>query len=128
MRPNQRVTLELTDSEPVVRYHSRIEGVDVDCLLLAAPIHQGRTVALSVGTKLRVTLFHNGGAHAFETAVVGREGFPVPLLRVERPIRMEALQRRQFFREPAVVRSLCSLTRSGRSEIQGVTRNIGGGG
>ncbi|MCC7495228.1 MAG: flagellar brake domain-containing protein [Fimbriimonadaceae bacterium] len=128
MRPLQRISLEVVDEQPPMRYPSRIEGVFGDYLTLAAPLRQGVPVPLHDGTSLRVTLFHAGGAHGFETQVIGREPGRVPLLRVSRPRRMEAIQRRQYFREPAVVRTLCGNSGEDGHEITGVTRNLGGGG
>lgn len=128
MRVNQRVTVEVTDTEPVERYRSRICAVEADHIKLAAPIQRGAPVPFSVGTSLRVTLFHGGGAHAFTTTVVGRETTPEPILKVSRPAELEALQRRQFFREPAVVKTLCSTKPDDELSVEGYTRNIGGGG
>jgi len=47
---------------------------------------------------------------------------------VRRPTRLIAIQRRQFFREPAVVETFCSKSPDYPSRIEGLTRNIGGGG
>lgn len=128
MKPNQRVSIEVVGSDPPERYPSRVENVGRDHLSLAAPFGQVGAVPLHVGTKLRVTLFHNGGAHAFDTAVVGRQAEPLPLLLVERPTRLEVLQRRQYFRQAAVVRSLCRADPDSPQEIEGLTRSLGGGG
>lgn len=128
MRANQRITVEVKDAEPPVRYQSRIENVTAEHIVLAAPLQGGVPVPLRVGTALRVTLFHAGGAHAFDTTIVGRQAEPTPVLQVERPTRMMALQRRQFFREPAVVKTLCMTTSEQALQIECVTRNIGGGG
>ncbi len=128
MRANQRVTLEVPDSDPPVRYHSRIEGVEAEYLTLAAPQYHGASLPLRPGTQLRVTLFHASGAHAFETVVLARESKPTPVLLVERPKRLVALQRRQYFREPAVVKTLCGNDPDSKLLISGLTRNLGGGG
>jgi c-di-GMP-binding flagellar brake protein YcgR len=128
MRPNQRVTFEVMDGEPGNRYVSRIEGVASDHLLLAAPFANGAPVLLRAGTPLRVTLFHAGGAHAFETAILARVPGTTPAYQVNRPERLLAIQRRQFFREPAVVETFCSKSADHPVRIEGLTRNIGGGG
>lgn len=128
MRPNQRVTIEVVGVEPVVRYASRIEGINKSDLLLSAPNQQSATIPFSVGTQLRVTLFHQGGAHAFETTVLGRQMRPVPVLVVQRPNQLESLQRRRFFRQAAVVRCRCRPAPDSDLVVDGLTRNLGGGG
>ena len=128
MRPNQRVTFEVLDGDPGNRYVSRIEGVAANHLVLAAPFAHGAPILLRNGTKLRVTLFHAGGAHAFETDIIGRVPGTIPAYQVNRPERLLAIQRRQFFREPAVVETFCSKSADHPTRIEGLTRNIGGGG
>lgn len=128
IRTNQRVTIERLDLDPPERYLSRIEGVDSEQIVLACPVRQGAPVPVHIGENLRVTLFHAGGAHAFQTVVVDRAAGQVNFLHVERPQRLEALQRRQFFREPTLLKTICSTAADGEQRVEGVTRNIGGGG
>lgn len=128
LKLNQRVTLEIPDADPPVRYTSRIEAVESDALLLAAPTVRLTPVPIQPGVSLRVTLFHNGGAHAFTTQVRDRDMVPMPVLRVELPERLEALQRRQYFRQPATVRTLCRTRDTVHALVAGLTRNLGGGG
>ncbi len=128
MRVNQRVTVEVLEGEPPERYASRIEGVTERHLALAEPVRDGAQVVLRVGTELRVTMFYGGGAHAFQTRVIGRDHLPTPVMLVDRPRRIETLQRRQFFRESAVVQTLCASTGEGPAQFEGLTRNLSGGG
>lgn len=128
MRPNQRISFEVLDGEQGNRHVSRIEGVAAQHLLLAAPFAHGTPVLLRNGTRLRVTLYHAGGAHAFETEVLGRVTAATPLYQVRRPERLIAIQRRQYFREPAVVETFCARDAHSPLRVEGLTRNIGGGG
>ena len=129
MKPNQRVAVEVTLDDVPTRFPSRIEDVTADCLVLAGPTERGQPLRLAAGTTVRVILFMDGGVHAFESVVVDCHLFPVAMLHVRRPQRIVALQRRKFFREPAVIRTLCS--RGGDEtelSIEGWTRNLSGGG
>jgi len=128
MRPNQKVSFEVLDGEPGNRHVSRIEGVSPEHLMLAAPLQHGAPVIFRNGTKLRVTLYHPGGAHAFETVILGRVNATTPAYQVKRPETLTAIQRRKYFREPAVVETLCSVDEDAPERVQGLTRNIGGGG
>jgi len=129
MKPNQRVAVEVTEYGEPMRFPSRVEDVTPECVVLAGPSEKGQPIRLADGARIRVVLFVDGGVHAFESVVVDSELFPVPLVKVRRPTRISALQRRMFFREPAVVRTLCRREADGADLcLEGYTRNLSGGG
>jgi c-di-GMP-binding flagellar brake protein YcgR len=128
MKPNQRVAVEIASEGELSRFPSRVEDVGAETVTLAGPTERGQPVRLASGTSLRVVLFHEGSVQAFDTVVVESELYPVPLLTVRRPQRLIALQRRRYFREPAVVRTLCRRNGGDEHQLEGYTRNLSGGG
>lgn len=128
MKPNQRVAVEVVDERGPSRFPSRIEEVASNHLTLAGPTDRGVPLRLAVGTQLRVVLFHDQGVHAFDTTVEQCDLYPIPLLRVHRPDRIVALQRRKYFREAASVRTICRHQSGEEIKLEGWTRNVSGGG
>ena len=129
MKPNQRVAVEVTEYGEPMRFPSRVEDVTPACVVLAGPSERGQPIRVADGSHIRVILFVEGGVHAFDSVVVDSELFPVPLVKVRRPTRITALQRRMFFREPAVVRTLCRREAGDETLcLEGYTRNLSGGG
>lgn len=128
MRERQRVTVEVPGHQPPLRYQSRIEGLLRDQVLLSSPLFDGEVLPIPLGATLQVTLYESGGAMAFETVVLHHAAEPVPVLVVQRPSRLAPVQRRRFFREPAVLPVLCRATPDSRPATDGLTRNVSGGG
>jgi len=120
--------LEVVDEHGPSRFPSRIEDVAADFLTLAGPSEKGQPVRLALGTQLRVVLFQDQGVHAFDTVVEQCDLYPIPLLKVRRPERIVALQRRKYFRESASVRTICRHSSGEEIKLEGWTRNVSGGG
>ncbi|NWG76709.1 MAG: PilZ domain-containing protein [Rubrivivax sp.] len=128
MRERQRVTVEVPGQDPPLRYLGRIEGLLRDQVLISSPLYGGEALPIPVGTPLLVTLYENGGPMAFESQVLHRGDGAVPVLSVTRPAALAPVQRRRFFREPAVLPVKCRSAASRTPTMGGLTRNLSGGG
>lgn len=94
---NRRVAVVILQGPYAGRYPSRIEDIG-DELLLAAPIHKGAIIRLSVGALIRVEISAEDGIYAFDTRVDSVVSEPVPFIQVKKPESSVRLQRREFVR------------------------------
>lgn len=128
MRLRQRVTVEVVGQQPPLRYTSRLESLESEHLLLTPPHFGGGVVPLEVGCRLQVTLFDDGTAQTFAAEVAEPLESDGARLRITRPRRLVPVQRREHFREPAVLPIRCRLAAGSPVAVHGLTRNVSGGG
>ena len=95
---NQRVELEAYVRGEWRRYPSRIEGVNDQHNLLAAPLKGGILEPVSIGSTVRATIVHKDRVFEFETVVADRRSSGIPYLVVEWPEELRVANRRAFFR------------------------------
>jgi len=95
---NQRVELEAFVQGEWRCYPSRIEGVDEQHILLAAPLKGGVLEPVSIGTTIKATIVYRDRVFEFDSVVVNRRRGDVPCLVVEWPQELRPANRRGFFR------------------------------
>jgi c-di-GMP-binding flagellar brake protein YcgR len=130
MRENQIVTIEIPPEGPRAQYASRVEALDNEGIVLAAPLEGNEVVPLFTGQRLAVVVAYgrSGEARRFITTVLWQRSHPLPLIKVARPERIERVQRRRFFREDVLLRGFCRRSTQIEPPVAMVTRNLSGGG
>ena len=106
LKPNTLVEIEVEKGEYKGVYHSRVEEVREDTLLLAMPIKRRRVVVLPEGLKVQVGIVRSGISYFFEATILRRLRSPLPLLVVNKPAEARKRQRRAWVRVPAVLNFL----------------------
>lgn len=103
LKVNQRVEIKILKSYYVGSYSSRVEGVEHDRVILAAPIKNGRVIPLQKGQLITVSYFGKTASFSFTTAVIEfREG-KVPIVIIAQPQQIVRIQRRNYLRLEACV-------------------------
>lgn len=132
---NQRVELEAYVRGEWRRYPSRIEGVNDQHILLAAPLKGGILEPVSIGSTVRATIVHKDRVFEFETVVADRRSSGIPYLVVEWPEELRVANRRAFFRLDVLLNMNYALLESegGLDELPtpekpGLIKNLSGSG
>lgn len=95
---NQRVEIEAVVRGKRQVYPSRIESLDEQGIVLAAPLRGGVLEPIRLGEPVKVVIPHRDSLYAFATAVVSRREGRIPYLVVEWPAELSAANRRAYFR------------------------------
>ena len=132
---NQRVELEAYVRGEWRRYPSRVEGVNEQSILLAAPLKGGVLEPVSIGSRIRATIVHQDRVFEFESVVVDRNRGNIPYLVVEWPQELRAANRRAFFRLDVLLNMNYALVGSEEEveevpipEKSGLIKNLSGSG
>ncbi|MDD2420812.1 MAG: PilZ domain-containing protein [Heliobacteriaceae bacterium] len=84
-------------------HKSRIEDVQKNTLILAAPFKAGVVISVRVGERLVFSKAMDNGIWLYQVQVLNRLAGKLPLLEVTKPVRAEKVQRRSFFRFPVAL-------------------------
>ena len=103
LRPNQLITLEISDGNKACAYASRIENLTDDTISVAAPMERGALVVPRPGTSIKAYLSNEQGRYFFISTVIAFEPEPIPILILRKPQKIEKGQRRHFLRVNATV-------------------------
>ena len=114
---------------------SRVEGVNEQSILLAAPLKGGVLEPVSIGSRIRATIVHQDRVFEFESVVVDRNRGNIPYLVVEWPQELRAANRRAFFRLDVLLNMNYALVGSEEEveeipipEKSGLIKNLSGSG
>ncbi len=134
LKLHQRVQLNILEGPYQGNYYSRIEDlVSDEAIVVALPLAVDNSpVLVSVGEKINVFYWDSMAQYAFEARVINRKGGVIPTITLERYSEVQRMQRRSYFRIPAMFRVVFNIERDGQSaELQlneGQTLDISGGG
>lgn len=103
LKPNTLVEIEVEKGEYKGVYHSRIEEVREDTLVLAMPIKRRKVVLLPEGLQIIVGIVRGGISYSFESTILRRIRSHLPLLVINKPGEARKRQRRAWVRVPAVL-------------------------
>ena len=130
---NQRVELEAVVRGEWQSYPSRIEILDDNGIVLAAPLRGGVLEPVRIGDQVRVTIPYKDSLYGFETSVIGRRTGQIPYLVVGWPTGVTAANRRAYFRldvllnmDYAVLESEEQLINPPLPEKRGLVKNLSG--
>jgi c-di-GMP-binding flagellar brake protein YcgR len=124
LRVNQRVEILVDESGQAEEFPSRIEALERDAFVVAAPMWKGVPRRLAIGTPIEIAMVTPTAMYEFSTTVVGCADRPIPTLTLKYPNVVNRIQRRQYVRldEVVPVRIGAPL----HSEV--MTVNVSGGG
>ncbi|MGI6119344.1 MAG: flagellar brake protein [Desulfosporosinus sp.] len=124
------VELIVAEGEYKGTYRTRIEDIGEKTFTVGAPIDHGVVVPLRKGTKVKFVFVDEAASYSFEGKILQRISVPIPMLVFELPDVVERIQRRKFFRVPALYPvSFQLVTEEGLSDpMKGTTLDISGGG
>ncbi|NLJ25753.1 MAG: hypothetical protein GX354_10125 [Firmicutes bacterium] len=133
IRVNQRVELEAVVRGEREHYPSRIEILDDNGIVLAAPLRGGVLEPLRIGDPVKITIQHKDSLYEFETSILGRRSGHIPYLVVKWPTGLTAANRRAFFRldvllnmDYAILGSEQVLIEPPIPEKRGLVKNLSG--
>ena len=128
----QLVEVEITEDENPVIYRTRVENITNSCIVLGAPMEQGRLVPLPPGTKIRVSYYDDKATYSFDSAVIDRNMGTLLQISIDRPISIRRTQRRNFVRIntklPVSYTIISDELPEAAYSQQGITLDVSGGG
>ena len=98
IRINQRIEIIVEDEETANLYHSRIEEVADDHLLLAMPSYRGLPILLIPGMEILVRFIQDGAVYQFKSVYRDKQRDPIPVWVVSPAFEITKIQRRSFYR------------------------------
>ncbi len=130
---NVNQLIEISLDEEGTKYKnlaSRIEEVTDQYLHLSIPTKKGQLLPFRVKQKLIIDLHNKGRFFQFDTTILDRKFYPIPILVVLKPESMKEIQRRHWVRVPATLRLRYCQTGEEKYRIinLGTTIDISGGG
>jgi len=132
--PGDHVELEVEGPRTQRLYHSLVQDVQGNSLVLAAPVEEGVIVPLRVGQSLSVVLRRKPYSYRFRTRVLRRKTGEIPTLTVDLRSKALRFQRREFVRVPVeleaqlVLRQTLEPTRRAPSQIRATVCDLSGSG
>lgn len=125
---NQLIEIEVEFNSFSQYLPSRVEGIDDKYLHIAAPIYKGGIVPLRGNQEIKVCFIYEGNFFVFYTKIVDRKREPIPLLIVEKPRKLNKIQRRGFVRLPVRLPFYFKVLPDGEEFEESMTLDISGGG
>ncbi|MBP2640086.1 MAG: ycgR 2 [Firmicutes bacterium] len=80
------------------QYHSRIEEIYPDSLVIAMPMSKGYPVMLSKGTTFYGRVTYKGSAYQFSSTLIEKKVHPLPVWIISPPSNIKQIQQRNFVR------------------------------
>lgn len=124
LRVNQRIEILVGEGDRSEQYPSRIEALERDRFIVAAPMWNGVPIRLPLGTSVEIALMTPTALYEFATLVVGAAERPVPTLTLIYPHVVNRIQRRQFVR----VEDTLPVRVGTPPRLDAITINVSGGG
>jgi c-di-GMP-binding flagellar brake protein YcgR len=124
LRVNQRIEILVWEGDKSEQYPSRIEALERDRFIVAAPMWNGVPMRLPLGTSVEIALMTPTALYEFATLVVGAAERPVPTLTLLYPNAVNRIQRRQFVR----VEEALPVRVESPNSLDAITINVSGGG
>ncbi|VBB08075.1 flagellar protein ycgr [Lucifera butyrica] len=120
----------VSNNKEIIKYHSRIEEITADRMMLAMPMSKGYPVLLRPGDIFEGKIIVKGNVYCFTSAFVDKKIVPLPVWIVSAPYDIKKVQLREFVRIDTIlsvqVQSLSSEQQEISLNLQ--TRDISGGG
>ena len=112
------------------QYHSRVEEIYPDSLVIAMPMSKGYPVNLSKGETFYGRVTHKGSAYQFSSTLIEKRVHPLPVWIISEPSNINQIQQRDFVRIDARLPvSLQVIQQNDIAEkINVLTKDISGGG
>jgi c-di-GMP-binding flagellar brake protein YcgR len=101
---NDIIQVQDMDDPDSLSYHSRVEDIAADHMMIAWPTSNGVLVPVHQNCTLSLSFVREDAAYVFKAVVRERKNSPVPLLKIQDLSSPERVQRRQFFRMKVPVR------------------------
>lgn len=127
---NRRLEIML-DQHPNEQFNSRIEDTSPQNLTIAMPIRKGYPIHLDRGARFYGKVFADGSVYHFQSSLLDKRIYPLPIWIVSLPSDIKKLQQRAFVRVEAMVPvSIQILTNVNEPStlINAITKDISGGG
>jgi c-di-GMP-binding flagellar brake protein YcgR len=124
LRVNQRIEILVKEGEDEEQYPSRIEALERDRFIVAAPFWRGEPMRLPIGTSVEVAMVTPTALYEFGTRVMGCADRPVPTLTLGYPNAVNRIQRRQYVRTDAAL----PVNVGTPVNLNAITVNVSGGG
>lgn len=102
LKVNQPVEIELPEISKA-SYRSRVEGILINKITLAAPLKQGQIVSLSPGTPVKVIYSDQMAIYSFVSQVISLNRQTPPTVTLGEPYDFQRTQRRNFVRLDAIL-------------------------
>lgn len=131
LKPNQLVNIEILEKTGVSsRYPSRVENIGDQEIVLASPIKNRVAFFVPPGSDINVWYWDKIAIYTFTCKVIRNINKDIPLLTVEKPQKIEKVQKRDHVRIRISIDVFLSYTdKNGElKEIWCKTRDISGGG
>lgn len=116
---------------PSEQFSSRIENISHDKLTIAMPMTKGHPVQLNRGERFFGKVFFDGAAYEFQTTLLEKQIFPLPVWIVSMPTAVRRIQQRAFVRVDSIVPIKIKVLDNNGDDTQLIsttTKDISGGG
>lgn len=126
----KEIALEVSSNSVVHIYATRLMDVGPDSVVVIAPQEEGHIVTIDSGSRVKLIITEGSVVFTFDSMVLGVAiKDDVPLLNLQRPFRMETIQRRNNFRVPTAEFDVMITALGGATEpFKGVCKEVSGGG
>jgi len=103
LKINDRVEIRIQNPYYAGKYSSRVEEILPNTIVLAAPLKRGVIVPLRAGDTITVSYYGQTAGYSFTTKVIGASYQKLPLIAVQKPQKVNKIQRRNYIRIPASI-------------------------
>jgi len=127
---NNRLEIIVGSGKNARRFHSRIEGLTEEHLLVAMPMEKSVPVILLPGTAIRGRIVANNISWEFTSILYDKRIAPLPIWVIKMPGELTKIQLRDFVRIPANVPAQIRIITDGQEAMTVAvnTKDISGGG
>ncbi|QGG47254.1 flagellar brake protein [Heliorestis convoluta] len=87
-------------------HKSRVEDIGEDKILLALPFKEGQPIPMHVGDPVIFYKITSHGIYVYQSIIQERQSQPLPIITVERPKKIDKVQRRNFYRFPVFMKTV----------------------
>lgn len=128
---NQRLQIEIVGDIETGLYHSRIEDISTEKMVIAMPMSKGYPVNVSRGSQLFGKIITNGAVYRFKSVVIDKRMHPLPVWIVSPPSDIKKVQQRAFVRIEIMLPLRLEFIDTEEQEndaLNVITKDISGGG
>ncbi|MCW2278795.1 flagellar brake protein [Heliophilum fasciatum] len=134
LKINDQIQIMISDESLYAgRYYSHVEDFTDEGIVLSLPLKEGEIIPLHIGEKVEFCKITDSAIWLYRGTIIQRQGSPLPLMTVKLPLKVEKLQRRNFYRLPLSVQTQFAKVEEDKpmNEWQwepSYLRNLSGGG
>lgn len=128
---NQRLQIEIVGDKQAELYHSRIEDISEERMVIAMPMSKGYPVNVSRGSQLFGKVITDGAVYRFKSFVIDKRIYPLPVWIVSPPSDIKKVQQRAFVRIEVMLPIRLEFIDAEEQEnnvLNVITKDISGGG